>query len=282
MEYTTLISAADLHQHLGNKDWAIVDCRFALDDPERGRQHYQEAHIPGAVYAHLNQDLSGPIVPGKTGRHPLPDVATISRVLSRWGIDGSVQVVAYDDKDGSMAARLWWMLKWLGHTRVAVLDGGWTAWQQHGYPAQSGAEQRAPAEFVAQPRPELLVDVDAVGRVSGSAGYKVIDSRALARYKGEVEPIDPVAGHIPGAVSCPFSDNVDQSGYFLPPDALRSRFTSVLGDTPVEHAIFYCGSGVTAAQNILAVAHAGLGDAPLYAGSWSEWIADPQRPVERG
>ena len=283
MEYTTLISASDLHRHLGNKDWAIVDCRFALDNPEQGRQKYGESHIPGAVYADLNQDLSGPIIPGKTGRHPLPDIAAISRTLSSWGIDQSVQVVAYDDKDGGMAAaRLWWLLKWLGHTKVAVLDGGLTAWQKNGYPVKSGTEQRAPAEFVARPRPELLVDADAVRGVSGRAGYQVIDSRALARYKGDVEPIDPVAGHIPGAVCCPFSDNVDQNGYFLPPDALRSRFAGLLDNTPVEQTIFYCGSGVTAAQNILAVAHAGLGDAKLYAGSWSDWITDPERPVERG
>lgn len=282
MEYTTLISAADLHHHLGHDDWAIVDCRFALDNPEQGREHYQQAHIPGAVYAHLNHDLSGDIIPGKTGRHPLPTIAALTSVLSRWGIDDRVQVVAYDAKDGAMAAaRLWWLLKWLGHPNVAVLDGGLTAWQDQGYPTITGTEQRAPRTFVARPRPELLVSTDAVAGLSTMADHKVIDVRATARYRGDVEPIDPVAGHIPGAVSCPFSDNVDANGYFLPPAALRSRFAHVLGDVPVEHAIFYCGSGVTAAHNLLAVAHAGLGDARLYAGSWSEWITDPERPVEK-
>lgn len=281
MAYATLIAPADLEPRLTSPEWVVVDCRFALDRPEHGRHEYARAHIPGAVYAHLNEDLSGPIVAGKTGRHPLPDVAEAARTFGSLGIANTSQVVAYDDAGGAIAARLWWMLRWLGHERVAVLDGGWQRWCNEGRPTRDGTETRQAGVFVPHPRPELIADVAAVTQAANDPAYRVIDSRSAERYRGAHEPIDPVAGHIPGAVSGPLTENLDASGSFLSAEQLANRFGGVLGDVPPDHAIFYCGSGVSAAQNLLALAHAGLGEGRLYVGSWSEWIADPQRPVAR-
>ena len=281
--YQTLISAAELADNLSAPDWAIVDCRFLLRDSERGRQDYARAHIPGAVYAHLNEDLSGEIVPGKTGRHPLPSVDALARTFSNWGIDASVQVIAYDDRDGSMAAaRLWWLLRWQGHDAVAVLDGGWQQWQQAGYPLASGVESRAHRTFVPQVRGELAVTAEEVLATTHNPAVRVVDVRAAERYRGEQEPIDPIAGHIPGAVNAPYTETLDAEGRFLPAQTLRGRFQTLLGDVSPEQAIFYCGSGVTAAHEALAFAHAGLGNGRLYAGSWSEWITDPTRPIATG
>ncbi len=283
MAYQTLISAKELAGTRLSPDWAIVDCRFLLRDSERGRHDYEQAHIPGAVYAHLNEDLSGDIVPGKTGRHPLPSVEKLARTLSNWGIDSAVQVVAYDDRDGSMAAaRLWWLLRWLGHDAVAVLDGGWQQWRQAGYPVASGVESRAPRTFLPQVRGELAVTAEDVLAMAHRPDLRLIDARSGERFRGEQEPIDPVAGHIPGAVSAPYTEMLDAEGRFLPAQALRTHFQQVLGDTPPDQAVFYCGSGVTAAHELLALAHAGLGTGRLYAGSWSDWITDPSRPRATG
>ncbi len=180
------------------------------------------------------------------------------------------------------SGRLWWMLRWLGHDAVAVLDGGWQVWQGEGRATRSGEETRLPVEFIPQPRPELAVDADAVQTLRTDDAYKVVDSRAADRYRGENETIDPIGGHIPGAISGPFAENLGPDGRFKSPEALRNRFEALLGGTPADHTVFYCGSGVSAAHNILALAHAGLGDARLYPGSWSEWIVDPQRPVATG
>ncbi|HEY4689718.1 MAG TPA: sulfurtransferase [Anaerolineae bacterium] len=281
MSYTTLISTAALAAHLADPDWAVVDCRFWLADTERGRRDYQQAHIPGAIYAHLDADLSGKVIPGKTGRHPLPEVEAITRTLSNGGIASGVQVVAYDDTGGSMAARLWWLLRWLGHEAVAVLDGGWPAWQGESRSACSGVESRPPRSFVAHLQPQLAASTAEVLSSLHHEDHLVLDSRAADRYRGENETIDPVAGHIPGAICAPYADNLGPDGRFRSPEALRARFQPLLGDLPAERAIFYCGSGVTAAHNILATMHAGLGgEARLYVGSWSEWITDPARPVK--
>ena len=280
-EYSTLISPEELRPHLGEPGWAVVDCRFSLDDTEAGRRAYRAAHIPGAVYAHLDEDLSGPILPGRTSRHPLPGVEEFAQRLSAWGIGPETQVVAYDDRGGAIAARLWWMLRWLGHDRVAVLDGGWTAWQAAGYPVQAGVEQRSPARFRPRPRPELLVQVEEVLAKLEAPDLLLVDSRAPERYRGEVEPLDPVAGHIPGAVNRPFARNLAPDQRFLPREELRARFQELLAQRAPEQVAFYCGSGVTAAHNVLAMVHAGLGFPRLYAGSWSEWITDPRRPVGR-
>ena len=280
--HTTLITPGALHEHLNDPGWAVVDCRFSLADTERGRRAYREAHIPGAVYAHLDADLSGPIVPGVTGRHPLPDAATWADTLSNWGIGAGVQVIAYDDFGGGIAARLWWMLRWMGHDAVAVLDGGYPTWQRLGLPTRSGDESRPPRRFTPQLRPAWIVDAETVNARRADPAYRLVDARAAPRYRGEHEPLDPVAGHIPGAVSAPFTDNLDADGCFLPPDALRARFDALLDGIPPGRTICYCGSGVTAAHNLLALAHAGLGTALLYPGSWSHWVTDPQRPVAVG
>lgn len=282
MSYTTLISTAELNEYLTDPDWVIVDCRFSLDDTAQGRRDYQQAHIPGAVYAHLDEDLSGPVIPGQTGRHPLPDVETTARTFSNWGIDDNVQVVVYDGDNSSMAVRLWMMLRWLGHPTVAVLNGGWARWQSEGRPARSGSESRLPRRFVPRPRPELLFDAAGVGAICTDPAWRLFDSRSGESYRGEKPGYDPIAGHIPGALSAPYAENLAQDNCFLPPEQLRARFETLLGEVPVEQAVFYCGSGVTAAHNLLALAHASLGEARLYVGSWSDWITDPNRPIVLG
>src|SRR5574341_627573 len=285
MSLQTLVSAEELQSHLGDPDWAIVDCRFTLGDAERGRRDYQLAHVPGAVYAQLDEDLSSPHIPGVTGRHPLPPIDVLKDKFSEWGIGLGVQVVAYDDwpgASGAVAARLWWCLRWLGHQAVAVLDGGWNRWLELGGPVTSGVETRSRRDFKPRPHPEWLVDAAHVDGLRFSPDYRLFDSRSADRYRGENETIDPVPGHIPGAVNAPYAENVGPDGLFRPADELRQRFRSLLGEISPQNAVFYCGSGVTAAHNLLALLHAGLGDARLYAGSWSEWITDPKRPVEKG
>jgi thiosulfate/3-mercaptopyruvate sulfurtransferase len=282
MPYTTLLTPTDAQAHLDDPAWAFVDCRFSLTDTERGRRAYREAHIPGAVYAHLDADLSGPIVPGVTGRHPLPDVDAFARTLSAWGIAAGVQVVAYDDAGGGIAARLWWMLRWLGHDAVAVLDGGWPAWQRLGLPARSEDETRPPHRFMPHPHPALIADAGEVDARRTDPAYRLLDARGAERYQGINEPIDPVAGHIPGAVSVPFAGNLDADGTFLPAEMLQARFAALLGDVPPDRVICYCGSGVTACHDILAMTHAGLDTPRLYPGSWSEWIVDASRPRATG
>lgn len=274
--YRTLIDAATLAQHLEDPDWVIVDCRFDLGDTAAGRRSYTQAHIPGAVYAHLDDDLSGPPVTDH-GRHPLPTPAALTALFGRLGIDERKQVVAYDSLNGGIAARLWWMLRYMGHAATAVLDGGWAAWEAAGLPVRGGVEAHAPALFTGHPRREWLVTVDEV-----ATRPLLIDSRDPQRYRGELEPIDPQPGHIPGAINHFFQDNWGAEGRYLPPEEIRARLTAVLGEITPEAATFYCGSGVTACANLLAMAHAGLGNGRLYAGSWSEWSSDPQRPIATG
>ncbi len=282
MDYKTLISPADLHSHLNDPNWVIVDCRFWLDDTEKGRRDYLEAHIPGALYAHVDEDLSAPVVPGETGRHPLPPVDDFSAKLGSWGIDSEVQVVVYDDKGGAIASRLWWMLKWMGHGAAAVLDGGWPAWLREELPTTNKVQATKKRTFDPDVRAELVVDADEILAHFGDPSYRLIDSRSPERYSGEEELIDTVGGHIPGAVSYPFQRNLDIDENFIVKEFLKGRFHVVLDGVPAVRTIFYCGSGVTAAQNILAVTHAGLGMPRLYAGSWSDWITDPERPIATG
>lgn len=282
MAFTTLISPAEVAAHLDDPNWAIVDCRFALADPEKGRQEYLIAHIPGAVYAHLDEDLSAPIVPGKSGRHPLPAIDDFAAKLSQWGIDDRTQVVVYDDNSGIIAGRLWWMLRWLGHDAAAVLDGDWRLWLAEGRPTRAGVETRTPRVFAASPRPHLLVTVDEIVAKLGNPALHLFDVRMAERYRGENETIDLVAGHIPGAVNAPYTLNLDADGRFLAASELRERYEALLGDAPVHEAIFYCGSGVSAVHDLLALEIAGLGMGRHYVGSWSEWIVDPARPVAMG
>lgn len=274
MMYSTLISCLELADHVGDDDFVVVDCRFSLDDPERGRADYERSHIPGAVYAHLNDDLSGEIIEGKTGRHPLPPVGEMADTFGAWGISEGVQVVAYDDSGGGVAARLWWMLQYLSHDAVAVLDGGWPRWLASDLPTRTGTESRRARRFTPRPRTEWIIDAETVEAIRNRDTWKLVDARDAERYRGEVEPIDPIAGHIPGALSAPFKENLNGDGYFREPEELRQRFEKVIGDTPADRVVSYCGSGVTAAHNLLAMAHAGLGHGRLYPGSWSEWIIE--------
>lgn len=283
MEYSTLISVDDLMANLFDPDWVVVDCRFSLTEPEKGRQMYLQGHIPGAVYASINDDLSSPHIAGKTGRHPLPAVEKVSERFSEWGIDAGVQVVAYDDWPVSLASaeRLWWILRWLGHKRVAVLNGGWKQWVKKGYPQRSGMENKDRRIFEPNPNPNMYMETTEVDKIRLDPGYCLFDSRSADRFRGENETIDPVAGHIPGAISAPFAENFDKEGFFLPPEKLRIRFEKLLNGVPMNKAVFYCGSGVTAAVNQFATVLAGMEGSRIYPGSWSEWITDPSRPVEK-
>lgn len=281
MTYSTLIEAAELARHLESEHWLTVDCRFSLEDTDWGERVYQEAHIPAAIYAHLDEDLCDPLILGQTGRHPLPSIERLRQRFSAWGIAEGIQVVAYDDAGGAMAAaRLWWLLRWLGHERVAVLNGGWSEWRRLRLPQRSGEEPHKSRKFTPRPNQIMTATADEILSRLGDTDLHLIDVRAPERYRGEVEPIDPVAGHIPGAISIPYQELL-RGGKLLPPEPLRDRLTSRLSEGELAQAIFYCGSGVTAAVGVLAVAHAGLGIPRLYAGSWSEWICDPRRPIER-
>jgi thiosulfate/3-mercaptopyruvate sulfurtransferase len=279
--YQTLIDCNDLTSHLDDPNWAILDCRFDFRHPAWGQEQYVSAHIPGAFYAHIEKDLALPVT-STSGRHPLPGPDQLAEVFSRWGIAPSVQVVAYDGVGGSYAARAWWCLRYMSHTTVAVLDGGWQAWRELGMPVRAGAEQRKPAVFVGTPRPEKKVELERLVDHVCAKDRVIVDSRSHERYLGLQEELDPIAGHVPGAINLPWAGNLDSHGRFLPPEALRKRFQDRLGDLPASAVIFYCGSGVTACHNILAMTHAGLGEASLYPGSWSEWIRDPARPVALG
>jgi thiosulfate/3-mercaptopyruvate sulfurtransferase len=282
MTYKTFITTTELTEHLDDPDWAIIDCRFTLAEPDKCEVDYLQAHIPGAVYAHLDHHLTGPIIPGETSRHPLPKIAKAAEVFSNFGIAEGVQVIAYDDTGGALAAgRLWWMLRWLGHQAAAVLEGGWSKWQIEERRVVSGREDRLNRQFIPKPRPELLVSTAEVSRMLQDPASRVFDARAPERYRGEVEPIDPVAGHIPGAISAPYADNMRPDLTLNPKKELRNMYQKLLGDIPAEQTAFYCGSGVTSIHNILTVEHIGLGETRLYAGSWSKWITDPERPVAK-
>ena len=279
MPLTTLVSTDTLAAHLG--EWAVVDCRFDLANESWGRQQYAAAHIPGAVYASLNDDLSGPRT-GRNGRHPMPSDDALVAVLERLGIGNGTQVVAYDQDAGSYASRLWWLLRYAGHTAAAVLDGGFAKWMAEGRPVRSGQETRAHAGFRPAFTRNLVLTLDDVQRRRADGRTLLVDARAAERFEGRSETIDKVAGHIPGARNRFFKDNLAPDGTMLDAAALRTAFGSVLeGRNPTE-TVMYCGSGVTACHNLLAMAHAGLDGSALYAGSWSEWSSDPARPIETG
>lgn len=283
MSFARLLTAPQLAERLSAPELRILDCRFALDDPAYGRTRYAAGHVPGAQFADLEHDLSGPIIKGVTGRHPLPDPARLQEALRAWGVDQDSTIVLYDDGPGAFAARAWWLLAWLGkRDGVFLLDGGFQAWQAAGLPVTAQVTEPARGDFTARPDACLVVEADQLGRRLAEPGLTLIDARALPRFRGEVEPLDPVAGHIPGARCAPFTDNLGADGRFLPPEQLRQRFENLLAGRNPEQLVAYCGSGVTACHNLFALSLAGLPLAPLYAGSWSEWITDPARPVARG
>lgn len=278
MARTTLVSTAELARH---PEWRVFDCRHDLAKPYLGEQQYAQAHIRGALFASLDQDLSAPAT-GRNGRHPLPDPAIFAAWLGRQGLRPGDQVVAYDAGNGAMASRLWWMLRWLGHDAAAVLDGGLAKWLQEGREVTAEVPSFAATEYLARPRPEMNADVEFVERRLGAAGMLLLDARAPARFLGEAEPIDPVAGRIPGARNRFNSENLAPDGTFKSADALRAEMLALLGDRDPAAIVHYCGSGVAACHNLLAMEVAGLPGSRLYAGSWSEWIADPRRPQAKG
>lgn len=276
-----LWSAQDLAARLNDPSVVIVDCRFDLMKPDAGRLAYEEAHIPGARYADLNRDLSGPVEPGVTGRHPLPDPELLAKTLGEWGIDRQTLVVAYDDASGAIAARLWWLLVWLGHEQVTVLDGGLAAWQESGGALTTDVPIVLSKSFVPRVREEMVVALSEVDTFVRKGGPPLLDARATPRFRGEQEPIDPTPGRIPGARSLPFSMLLE-AGRFATPERVREVFERALRGDEVESAVCYCGSGVTACHLVLGAASAGLPLPRLYAGSYSEWIADGMRAVATG
>jgi thiosulfate/3-mercaptopyruvate sulfurtransferase len=285
MSFSTLIDASALRELADKPDVAVIDCRFDLSNPEGGRRAYLAGHIPGARYADLNKDLSAPINPN-SGRHPLPSPKDFAATSSRLGIGNASQVIAYDDAGGSFAARLWWLLRWLGHRSVAVLDGGIKAWTAAGGTLESGEEKPLPKKIPGgriAPRADsaAVIDTADIAAFLNDPGNLLVDARAAERFAGSVEPIDAVAGHIAGAVNHPFSANLAPDGRFLPASDLKRLWDSRLAGRQAAHLAAMCGSGVTACHNLLSLEVAGLRGAKLYAGSWSEWIRDPNRPVAR-
>ncbi|WP_122672001.1 sulfurtransferase [Pseudomonas viridiflava] len=261
----------------------ILDCRSALEDPDYGQRSYAQGHIEGARFADLNRDLSSPVVKGRTGRHPLPDADTLVERLRLWGISNDSDIVLYDDGPGMYAARAWWLLAWLGKREgVYLLDGGLKAWHAAGLPLSLDAPGGEPGDFTGEPDMSLVLSASRLQGRLGRPEMTLIDARAEARFRGEVEPIDPVAGHIPGAQCVAFNENLGPDGRFLPPEQLKQRFAEKLQGRPAESLVSYCGSGVTACHNLFALCLAGYPLGTLYAGSWSEWIVDPEREVATG
>lgn len=281
MSYTTLIAADQLAQHIGAQDWVVFDCRFSLADNEAGPKDYRFGHIPGARYADLDRDLSSRIT-GSTGRHPLPDFGLLRKKLGAWGVSNASQVVVYDDAGGAFAGRMWWLLRCLGHDRVAVLDGGIKQWQKGGYAVTTALPAIKPAEFRAYLDDSCWLGALQVQNGLARRSIGLIDARTPERYRGEQEPIDPVAGHVPGALNRPFQLNLQADGRFKSAGQLREQFSALIGNTPSERIVHMCGSGVTACHNLLAMEIAGLSGSRLYAGSWSEWIRNKNRPVATG
>ncbi|KPF68245.1 3-mercaptopyruvate sulfurtransferase [beta proteobacterium AAP99] len=280
--FQTLISAPALRKLLASgASVAVFDCRHDLMDVQLGRRQYAEGHIPGAQFAHLDDDLSAPKT-GANGRHPLPVREKFAQWLGSRGVHNGMQVVVYDASGGMFAARLWWMCRWLGLEAVAVLDGGWPQWLAAGGDSTTAVPSPAPGHV--QPAAPLVqaIDVAVVEANLLEPRFTLLDARAPERFRGEVEPIDPVAGHIPGSRNRFFKDNLEPDGRFKPADQLRRELQAVLGDTPAEQWVMSCGSGSTACHNVLAMELAGLGTPPMYAGSWSEWVADRTRPVAKG
>lgn len=279
MSHGALISVVTLAEHLGDPRWIVFDCRHSLADPDAGHRAYLESHIPGARFLHLDRDLSAPVT-GRNGRHPLPDPARFAARLAELGMDRSAQAVVYDDAGGAFAARLWWMLRWLGHESVALLDGGLQQWIDEGHPVTHSLPVFRPGEFSGPPA-LAPVTVDELVAELARRRWLVLDARSPERYRGVGETLDPVGGHIPGALNRFFRDNLDSRGRFKSGEELRLEFGALIGNRDPATIVHQCGSGVTACHNLLAMELAGLRGSRLYPGSWSEWCSDPARPMVR-
>jgi thiosulfate/3-mercaptopyruvate sulfurtransferase len=273
-----LVTTHELAQHLADPQWVVFDVRHDLMDAEKGRRAYAKAHVPGAYFLHVDEDLAGKKT-GKNGRHPLPDIEEFAARMNERGVTPQTQVVVYDDLGGNFAVRLWWMLRWLGHERVALLDGGYPLWEREGRQVTKEVPQPRKGAFVPRPREGATVDVDYVEQHREDTALKLIDARAAERFKGLQEPIDPVAGHVPGAINRFWQKNLRPDGLFKAPEQLRREYTELLGATAPDQAVHMCGSGVTSCHNMFAMELAGIPAGRLYAGSWSEWCADPSRPI---
>jgi len=278
--HSTLVATEALAEHLDDPRWVVFDCRHDLGRPDAGREAYLSSHIPGARFMHMDEDLAGPLT-GQNGRHPLPDPAAFAAKLGTAGVGPDSQLVAYDAQDGVSAARLWWMLRWLGHDAVAVLDGGLAKWLREERPATVALPRIRSARFEPQPRPDT-VDVGFVASHLRDPAVKLVDARSAERYRGDAEPIDPVAGHIPGSVNRFVGENLATGGVFKPAAQLRAEWQALLAGALAEGVVHSCGSGVAACHNLLAMEVAGLSGSRLYPGSWSEWCADPRRPHVTG
>jgi thiosulfate/3-mercaptopyruvate sulfurtransferase len=279
--YSQIISTAELARHLDDPSFVIVDVRHDLAQPETwGESQYRAGHIPGARFVHMDRDLSAPKT-GKNGRHPLPSPEAAAALFGRLGIDADKQVVAYDSAGGMNAPRLWWMLRWLGHDAVAVLDGGIAKWMREGRPVTTQIPEVRPATFAIR-RVEPTVSAADILAGLGKGTLTLVDARAAERFRGDIEPIDPVPGHIPGSVNRPYTENVLPDGTFKQSDTLRAEFAPFIGTAPPATIVNTCGSGVSACHNLLAMELAGIAGTKLYPGSWSEWCADPARPIARG
>jgi thiosulfate/3-mercaptopyruvate sulfurtransferase len=274
---SNLISVAALEARLSDPELRVVDVRASLTDPQAGRRWYEEGHLPGALFLSLDDDLAGPVAE-HGGRHPLPDLEAFAATLQALGVGDAHEVVAYDDAGGMVAARLWWLLRYGGFERVRVLDGGFSAWTAAGLPLTHELPNHPPATLTLAARPELAVSMDEVKAALQNPGVRLFDARAPERYRGETEPLDKKAGHIPGALNKPFSENLE-GGRFKPPEALRARFAEA---ESADEVILYCGSGVSAAHNALALEEAGLPGARLYVGSWSDWSSYDDNSVATG
>ncbi|MGH8695741.1 MAG: sulfurtransferase [Burkholderiales bacterium] len=278
--HTALVTTATLAARLDDPRWVVFDCRHDLARPDAGREAYLESHLPGARFMDMDEDLAGPLT-GANGRHPLPGPAAFAAKLGAAGVGEDSQVVAYDAQGGTSAARLWWMLRWLGHDAVAVLDGGLGKWRREERPESAALPRIAPARFEPRVRP-LAVDLEFVAGHLRDPAMKLVDARSAERYRGEAEPIDPVAGHIPGSVNRFVGENLATGGVFKPAAQLRAEWQALLAGAPAEGVVHSCGSGVAACHNLLAMEVAGLSGSRLYPGSWSEWCADPRRSVATG
>ena len=281
MEYKTIISAAQLADIAANDNVRVFDCRFNLKDPQGGLKKYQEGHIPGAQFANMDTQLSSAMTE-TSGRHPLPDAETFLEQLRNWGVGNATQVIAYDDMSGAFAARLWWLMRWLGHKNVAVLDGGIQQWTENGHALSQDSSQYPRSDFSGQPNMDWVLDIETVRKELDAENITLIDARTADRYTGKDQKTDPVPGHVPGANNLPFGGNLNKQGMFESSSVIKNRFDNLIQTQPIDRVVNMCGSGVTACHNLLAMEIAGFEPTKLFVGSWSQWIRDPSRPVATG